>query len=939
MSETTRQTPPRLRFSVAPDPSRLLRARERIRDYLGLHCGDREVVNDIVLAVEEACTNAIRHSGSTEDIEIVLSCARDDLTVKIKDKGRGFDIDSFDPSRLPDPLLDHGRGLFLISRLCDEVRLGYDAGLEVELLKHAVTNAVTVAAQDPSGLADTVYGDSRHRSFLEEIDELFAALDWEFRYLYVNKRFCQITGRTPDELLGGTLWEVFPEVIGTDVEQRLNEAMHLGLPSRYEFYFPPLESWFEQRLYPTAYGINQFSIEINERKRKEASHSGLVAELRESEEGARVLAEVVEQANVPFAIREPDGRLVRFNRAFTELTGYSRTELEKGGSALAAGITPPDWWEIEKPLLAQAVAERRPARYEKEYVRKDGSRVPVEVFVQPVFDEAGTLAEYRSFLTDITERKRAEEALRESEQRFRSLFESMAEGVALHELVYADGRPVDYRLLDVNSSFERQTGLTAGEARGKLASELYGTGEAPYLADYARVAQGGEPYSFETYFAPMERHFRITAVSPRPSRFATVFEDITERKRSEQERERLLQNTALLLEAATAATSWTDLDQMLESICDLLLRSTDHSRVVLELWDEERREVEIAASRGPSAIRRERFSFDVLSKTAREAITSRTTLVLDSAASEMPAQRRRYADEHAFVLTLIVPIVHRERLIGLVTLDEPGDRRPFSPQEVELVEAIAGQAGAAVAHARLFEEQQRIATTLQANFIHPLPSVAELELGIVSQTAFEPELVGGDFSDVFVLADGRVAILIGDVAGKGVRAAGLTETVRAKVRALASIDSSPAFVLAKANELTLRLDPDDPHVTAFYCVLDPRTGHLSYASAGHPAPIHLGSSACAPLPVTYGPPLGAFLHDYATAHAVLTRDDCLVLYSDGVTEARRDGELFGERRLIETVCSRRGHSPQELAESVRDAAVGFAGQLKDDLQIVALRLG
>jgi sigma-B regulation protein RsbU (phosphoserine phosphatase) len=171
-----------------------------------------------------------------------------------------------------------------------------------------------------------------------------------------------------------------------------------------------------------------------------------------------------------------------------------------------------------------------------------------------------------------------------------------------------------------------------------------------------------------------------------------------------------------------------------------------------------------------------------------------------------------------------------------------------------------------------------------------------------------------------------------------VRAAGLTETVRSTVRALATVDPSPDFVLARANELLLKFDPDEPHVTAFLAVLDPHTGHLSYASAGHPAPVHLGAFTCRTLEVAYGPPLGTFERPFANAHAMLTLEDYLVLYTDGVTEARREGELLGERHLLETVAGLRGRSAQQVAEGVRDAALAFAGQLRDDLQVVVLRL-
>jgi PAS domain S-box-containing protein len=130
-------------------------------------------------------------------------------------------------------------------------------------------------------------------------------------------------------------------------------------------------------------------------------------------------------------------------------------------------------------------------------------------------------------------RGQLEKELAESETRFRSLFDSMLEAVALHELVYDDGEPVDYRVLEVNPAFERQVGLTREQVQGVLASEAYGADGAPYLAEYAAVVETGEPLSFDTYFAPLERHFRVTAVSPAPRRFATIADDITERKRVE----------------------------------------------------------------------------------------------------------------------------------------------------------------------------------------------------------------------------------------------------------------------------------------------------------------------------------------------------------------------------------------------------------------------
>jgi serine phosphatase RsbU (regulator of sigma subunit) len=287
---------------------------------------------------------------------------------------------------------------------------------------------------------------------------------------------------------------------------------------------------------------------------------------------------------------------------------------------------------------------------------------------------------------------------------------------------------------------------------------------------------------------------------------------------------------------------------------------------------------------------------------------------------------------------LCLPLVARDEVLGVIFFNHHRAAVRFTEQKVDFAGKLAAAISSALENARLYEEQLHVATTLQENFIHPLPSVADLELGTVSRTATEPELVGGDFSDAFLLGDGQVAVLIGDVAGKGVRAAGLTETVRFTVRAFATIDAAPAFVLRKTSEALLRYDSDEPHVTAFFCVLDPRTGHVAFASAGHPAPVHLGPYSCLPLAVTYGPPLGTFASDYATSHATLTLEDYLVLYTDGVVEARRDRELFDEQRLLEAIAGLRGRSAQELADGVLAAVTACAGRLRDDLQVVTLRL-
>ncbi len=166
--------------------------------------------------------------------------------------------------------------------------------------------------------------------------------------------------------------------------------------------------------------------------------------------------------------------------------------------------------------------------------RKDGRKRLLAWWCRVLKNDQGKVTGALSSARDITERYYAKVAIIESERKFRTLFSSMDEGVALHEMVYDDaGKAVDYRILDINPAYERHIGLSAERACGALASGLYDLGGPPNLQEFEQVAHGGEPITFEMFFPPLQKHFKISAFSPQPGQFATLFEDITERKRRE----------------------------------------------------------------------------------------------------------------------------------------------------------------------------------------------------------------------------------------------------------------------------------------------------------------------------------------------------------------------------------------------------------------------
>lgn len=133
-----------------------------------------------------------------------------------------------------------------------------------------------------------------------------------------------------------------------------------------------------------------------------------------------------------------------------------------------------------------------------------------------------------------------EDQWRDSEAQFRALFDNMAAGGCVDEIVYKNGRAIDYRLIDVNKSWEAMMGFSRSAACGSLASELYRLDQAPFLDIFAKVAETGEPASFETFFAPVQRHLHITVSCPAKGKFATVVVDISERKRAEAELQQAL---------------------------------------------------------------------------------------------------------------------------------------------------------------------------------------------------------------------------------------------------------------------------------------------------------------------------------------------------------------------------------------------------------------
>jgi PAS domain S-box-containing protein len=314
------------------------------------------------------------------------------------------------------------------------------------------------------------------------------------------------------------------------------------LPHRWEWTGPDCRNYdiydFPFRESDGSFMIMEMGIDVTEQKQAQDA-------LRRVNEYHRKLIEV---SLDPLVTISADGKITDVNEATIKATGLPREKLL--GTDFSDYFTEP---KKAREGYRQVFARGFVADYPLTIRHRNGGLKDVLYNASVYKDEQNKILGVFAAARDVTVLKKAEAELRknrdhleelvrertrdlrESELQLRTIYASMTEGLANHEVVYRDGQPVDYVITEVNPAYENITGLTRAQALGKKASTLYGTDALPYLNIYARVAECGAPESFETYFAPMKKHFAISVFSPEKGKFATVFSDITERKRADDE--------------------------------------------------------------------------------------------------------------------------------------------------------------------------------------------------------------------------------------------------------------------------------------------------------------------------------------------------------------------------------------------------------------------
>jgi serine phosphatase RsbU (regulator of sigma subunit) len=287
----------------------------------------------------------------------------------------------------------------------------------------------------------------------------------------------------------------------------------------------------------------------------------------------------------------------------------------------------------------------------------------------------------------------------------------------------------------------------------------------------------------------------------------------------------------------------------------------------------------------------------------------------------------------------VVPVALPTEVVASLGVYSFRPGNPLSQETVEAATALAGQAALAIDNARLYQQQKQFADTMQRSLLpRSRPIIEGLDVGEVYEPSARVD-VGGDLYDFLALDDGRLAVVLGDVTGHGVDATADMAMAKFVFRSLAREHREPSDFLASANEVICSEIGPGKFISMSYVVVDGVSGRVAGASAGHPAPrIVLPDGSTRPLEAS-GLVLGIDGgQEYTASDAVLPAGASLVLYTDGVVEARRDGELYGDDRLDALLAEQRELPARELAAAVAADAREFAGgDLSDDLAVVVIR--
>jgi len=408
------------------------------------------------------------------------------------------------------------------------------------------------------------------------------------------------------------------------------------------------------------------------------------------------------------------------------------------------------------------------------------------------------------------------------------------------------------------------------------------------------------------------------------------------------------QRFALLYQLSQTFNSSLDLDEVLDRVMDEVIKALGAERGFVALRDEHG-ELDFRTARGMDQTTIDHPEFQI-SRGVVEAVAQNGEPVLTSDAQQDERFNARQSVMGLGLRSIIcAPLKLKDRLLGVIYVDNRLFAGIFTHESLELLNAIAASAAIAIENARLYqvavekgrmERELQMAYRVQSSLIpEDTPQIPGWEFAASWQPARE---VSGDFYDFIPCRDGCMGMLIADVTDKGMPAALFMAMARSILRSSLDQAASPAEGIAKANNLICTDSTISMPVTVFYGVIDPHNNRITYVNAGHNPPLLYRSGGEAPIQLTRTGMLMGFMDDAVYEQAVVDvgPGDFVVLYTDGITDATNAGQQsFGLDRLQNALDETRGQPAPQILSGVETSVHDFIGSTApyDDITLLIAR--
>jgi len=394
----------------------------------------------------------------------------------------------------------------------------------------------------------------------------------------------------------------------------------------------------------------------------------------------------------------------------------------------------------------------------------------------------------------------------------------------------------------------------------------------------------------------------------------------------------------LLQRVAQKINSTLDLDLLLDQIVGDVAKTFGYDRLAVLLKEDNTDELVIAAGwTGELCLKGTRFKIGQEAGMGAHAAANGETFYAPDV-RKVPFYIAGEADTRS---EIDIPLRVRGELIGIFNIQNT-EMNAFSPERIRLLEALAGHVATAIANARMFQrerfEKERMTRELEEAravqsglFPATAPEAHGFEITGVCRPCRE---VGGDWYDYIPLGDGRLAVVLADVSGKGMGAALFMSSTRSVLRLHAARRLSPRAILSEVNRFLVEDMPASRFVTLIYAVVDPATRRITFASAGHVPPVFVDSKGARFVEADAGMPLGIMDCDFSEHEIDMISDSRIFLYSDGVTEALNSSlDEYGTDRILNHV-AHGAATVQSLLKDVNQFASGYPAS--DDITVVKI---